>query len=146
MRHLTALLFLTSVAYSAVPEKWLDGIAYVESGNRNVTGDSGRAVGIFQLWEVCWRDISAIRASKGLPVYDYKLASNPAIARSYVSTWLSHLEGKLTLALGRKPSLGELYACYNLGYGGFKARGYKLEACPAITVRAVAKLTAYVRA
>jgi hypothetical protein len=60
------LLSFSSVAHGAKEdskiEKFLDVLAVVESGNRDVTGDNGKAIGHYQIWRVYWQD-SGIKGS-----------------------------------------------------------------------------------
>jgi hypothetical protein len=62
------LLLLSSVAHGATAtedsklEKFLDVLAVVESGNRDVTGDNGKAIGHYQIWRVYWSD-SGVKGS-----------------------------------------------------------------------------------
>jgi hypothetical protein len=56
---------------------------------------------------------------------------------------LDHIEERLLKAMGRNPSLGEIYAAYNLGITGFARRGYRLSDCPESTRRNAAWLVGH---
>lgn len=134
VRHLLAILISASSALAAVPEKWVTLITTVESGNRaDAVGDGTRARGLAQFWRPTWDDCSRVRAAQGLPTWSYGHAHDPVIGAAYARSWLNHLEARLARALGRPPTIGELYAAHNLGFTGFARRGYQLTSCPAIT-------------
>ena len=123
---LLAILSATSAAQtpishlpSPISPHLLSAIAAVESGNRNIPGDHGRAAGPFQLH-------AAACADTGHP---HAAAWTPA-ARDIAATYLTGLFCRLSPVLGRSPSAGELYAAYNLGFAGFQRRGFNHERCP----------------
>ena len=134
MRHLLALLISAGSALAAVPDKWVDLVGWVESRNDpTAVGDGSRARGEMQFWKATWDDCSRQRKAKGLPTWGFSYAHDRAVARLYARSWLDHIDERLTKALRRKPSLGEIYAAYNLGLSGFARRGYRLSECPAST-------------
>jgi hypothetical protein len=114
----------------------LDAIAVVESGNRNVGGDKGRAAGIYQLHAGACADTGN----------DHSAAWWPATARRIAGDYIGQLASALRRNLKRDPSPAELYAAYNLGLRGFARRGFSLARCPSSTRRAAARVAALVRA
>lgn len=136
MRHLLALLISAGSALAAVPDKWVDLVGWVESRNNpDAVGDFSRARGEMQFWRATWEDCSRLRKAKGLPTWGFSYAHDARVARLYGRSWLDSIDQRLTKALGRKPSIGEIYAAYNLGLSGFARRGYRLSECPATTRR-----------
>ena len=116
--------------------QFLDTLEQVESGGRaNAIGDGGRARGSFQFWAVAWKEANRLRASAGMERIPYSKAMDRAAARQQASIYVQHLRGRLARALGRPATAPEVWAAWNLGYDGFKRRGFKLEACPAVTRR-----------
>jgi hypothetical protein len=136
MRHLLALLISAGSALAAVPERWIDLVGWVESRNDpKAVGDGSRARGEMQFWKATWDDCTRQRKARGLPTWGFSYAHDRAVARLYARSWLDHIDERLTKATGRKPSLGEIYAAYNLGLSGYARRGYRLSECPASTRR-----------
>jgi hypothetical protein len=128
MRFALAILFLaTSLTASPSTERMIIALAIVESGNNPAAiGDQGKATGAWQMWESARIDARRYRPSAKT---DIELAG----------AYLDLLESRLITTLKRPPSLQELYAAYNLGFTGFRRRGFNLDKCPAITQRAAAK-------
>ena len=65
-----------------------------------------------------------------LNLQPYSSATNRIIAREYARHYLGWLHSYLTRALHRSPTYPELYAVWNLGPAGFRARGFDLRRCP----------------
>ena len=130
---MTSLLALAAatLASDPVPEAWVDAVEHVESGGRNISGDSGRAAGVFQFWAVAWADCSKVRKKAGLPVHPYSKATDRKVARDYARTWLTYLRNRLTIEIGRPASAAETWLAYNLGMTGFKAHHYQWAFVPA---------------
>lgn len=122
---------VASVVANPVPEAWVDAVEQVESGGRNISGDKGKAAGVFQFWAVAWADCSKVRAKAGLPVHPYHKATDRKVAREYARTWLTYLRNRLTIEIGRPASAAETWLAYNLGLTGFKAVGYQWAFVPA---------------
>ena len=122
--------------------KLIHAVGFVESNNNpNAIGDSGAANGSFQMHRPAWSDCSAWLKSQGFKATPYDQGvNNPAVSHYYCKIYLSLLHRQLARALNREISAGDLYAAYNLGFAGYKRRGFDLSKCPSITQRAVAKL------
>jgi hypothetical protein len=138
-RLLTLLLAATSL--HAITPGQVEAIIFVESsGNPKAIGRLGER-GLAQFFPAAWADTTAYRARHGLPTYGYSTwATDEGVGREYATSWLTLLEERLTTALGRKPTIGEVYAAHQLGFTGFKSKGFDLRKCPAITRIVVARL------
>lgn len=135
------LLLLSAASLSAtVSPAWRDAIIHVESsGNPAAVGRLGER-GLCQFFPAAWADTSRWRRAHGLPVYPYALAHDPEAGLAYASSWLTLLEDRLTAALHRRPTIGELYAAHQLGFSGFRSKGFDLSRCPTITKVVAARL------
>lgn len=140
------LLLLSAASASAtVSPAWRDAIIRVESsGNPAAVGRLGER-GLCQFFPAAWADTSRWRKAHGLPVYSYALAHDPEAGRAYASSWLSMLEDRLTATLHRRPTIGELYAAHQLGFSGFRSKGFDLSRCPTITKVVAARLAKAIR-
>lgn len=135
------LLLLSAASLSAtVSPAWRDAIIRVESsGNPAAVGRLGER-GLCQFFPAAWADTSRWRKAHGLPIYSYDLAHDPEAGLAYASSWLSMLEDRLTATLHRRPTIGELYAAHQLGFSGFRSKGFDLSRCPTITKVVAARL------
>ena len=117
------------------PERFLKAVRHVESsGGQFLVGDEGRSLGEFQLSEAAWLDVNSWREARALKTYDYKAnVMNAFINRVYASNYLTFIHEQLRRRLGRQPSLGEMYAAYNMGLKAFADCGFKLARVNATT-------------
>ena len=117
------------------PERFLKAVRQVESsGGRFLVGDEGRSLGEFQISEAAWLDVNSWREARSLKTYDYREnVMNAFINRVYASNYLSFLHDQLRRRLGRQPTLGEMYAAYNMGLKAFAECGFKLTRVNATT-------------
>jgi len=122
--------------------KLIHAVAMVESGNNpRAVGDQGKANGAFQMWKPAWTDCSRWLEKNGLKSTPYKRGVNdPNISHQYCKVYLSLLHRQLDKALDRDVTAADLYVAYNLGFTGYKRRGFDLRKVPTITQRGVAKL------
>ncbi len=141
MRAQTLMLVL-SVPVACAGAPLVDHIARVETNNRNVTGDKGKALGVWQIHAEAWADVNKYRKERRLKVYPYSAASEPGVARVYASEYLTIMQQRLSPILGRPPTSEETYCAYNLGIEGFKRRKLRLENCPTVTKEGAKKLAA----
>jgi hypothetical protein len=126
-RLLILATLLCATCGQSASERMIIALAIVESGNNPAAiGDQGKATGAWQMWESARIDAKRYRPSAKT---DIELAG----------AYLDLLESRLITTLKRPPSLQELYAAYNLGFTGFRRRGFNLDKCPALTQRAAAK-------
>jgi len=133
---LLPLLLMCAVAKATITPAMLDKVIAIESsGNPSAIGDQGAGLGLAQFHYAAWQDTSAWRVKQGLPVYPFHKALDATIAREYLHSWLSINAVRFTQVTGRKPTLVDLYAIHNLGFTGYRKRGFDIRNCPAITVR-----------
>ncbi len=113
------LLFAFSANLSAINVELLTSIEYVESrGNVRAIGDSGKAFGCLQIWNVVIQDVNRIAKTN----YVHKDAFNRkrafAIAGIYLTYWGKVYKRKT----GKKPTT-EVYArIWNGGPSGWKKK------------------------
>jgi len=92
-------------------ERLLDAIAQVESrSDPNAVGDSGRAIGVYQIHRCYWQDGTRILGVD----WTYRDASDPARARQVVRAYLRHY--------GRDRSLIDMARIHNGGPKGHEKR------------------------
>ena len=134
------LLILAACSLKAVTPGQVEAVISVESsGNPKAIGRLGER-GLCQFFPAAWADTSRWRKAHGLPVYSYALAHDHEAGLAYASSWLSMLEDRLTATLHRRPTIGELYAAHQLGFSGFRSKGFDLSRCPTITKVVAARL------
>jgi len=138
---------LTTSGQSLVDNKLLKAVCLVESNGRttargDVSSDgTARALGAFQFWRPTWDHVTSIRRKAGLPVSTYKDgATNLLWSTRYARTYLQDLEKYLRAQGVTHLTPGLLYAAYNVGPGGLKKRGFRLDRCPPHTQRAAKRI------
>ena len=150
-RFLTAAGCFAFMAVAQAVEingKLIHAVAMVESNNNHrAVGDQGKANGAFQMWKPAWQDCSKWLKRNGFKTTTYEKGVNdPTISHQYCKVYLSILNSQLRRSIGREPSAAELYAAYNLGFTGFKRRGFDISKTPSITQRAAVKLNRFLEA
>tara|TARA_R100000406_G_scaffold4221_1_gene3027 strand:+ start:4759 stop:5373 length:615 start_codon:yes stop_codon:yes gene_type:complete len=150
-RFLTAagcVAFMTVASAVEINGKLIHAVAMVESNNNHrAVGDQGKANGAFQMWKPAWQDCSKWLKRNGFKTTTYEKGVNdPTISHQYCKVYLSILNSQLRRSIGREPSAAELYAAYNLGFTGFKRRGFDISKTPSITQRAAVKLNRFLEA
>jgi len=139
------LILASAICLSAVTPAQVDAIIRVESaGNPAAVGRLGER-GLCQFFPAAWADTSRWRRAHGLAVYPYSLAHDLEAGYTYANSWLTLNEDRLRAALGRPPTIGELYAAHQLGFAGFRAKGFDLSRCPTITRVVAARLAKVTR-
>ena len=125
---------------SLVSNDFLNRVEQIESGgNARAIGDNGRARGSFQFHAAAWQMVNSSRAVRTLPRVRYEShAHDRRIAREFAFDYFTILRRQF-VANGRTPSHADLYAAWNLGFNGYKKRGFDLRRCPEITQRACRK-------
>lgn len=111
---------------SIVTPHFLRALAQLESGNNpRAIGRAGERTQ-YQISRAAWKDgAGLLRCRAPKPPIQYNDQAAPSIAKAY----LQHLESRLATA--RTPiNPATLYAAWNLGYEGFKRRGFSLARCP----------------
>lgn len=143
------VFIMTAIAArgSVVTKEFLDAMECIESGmDARAVGDQGRSRGSYQFKAVAWAQVNSFRAAEGLAAVPYlRGATNRVTARLFAECYLRWLESHLAVALRRSPSRPELYAAWNLGPSGFRARGFLLARCPVGVRDAAGRLENLVR-
>lgn len=113
----------------------IDAIGIHESRMlHSAIGDAGASRGAWQICRAAWDDVNKVRRAQKQNVYAWRIgAHNPVVARIYAREFLAMLTRNLALQLGRPPTVRELYAAYNIGFRGFKKRGFLIANCPMVT-------------
>lgn len=98
----------------------LNALALIESGkDHKAIGDvdhpDGPALGMFQIHQKAWDDISVLRKANNEPTYPYHHALNEAHARQYALTFLRTIISRFRAHHKCPPSIPVLYTCYSLG-------------------------------
>lgn len=117
MKHaiILALFAIASACHAQVPEHLIDALAKVESGgDPKAVGDSGRALGLLQIWDVVVVDVNRYHKTN----YSHKDAFDPVkakdICRKYLAIYATEKR------LGRKPTLEDYARIWNGGPNGHK--------------------------
>lgn len=132
MRVAAILAVATSCAAGEIPDRWVDALAQVETGNRSVRGDRGKARGPHQFHSRAWKDVSVERKKRGEDVHPYSHAWDPAVSSAYAKTWLRMIAVRLAKDTGRWPRPAEVFLAHNMGYEAFREIGFQVcEAPPA---------------
>ncbi len=115
----------------------LQAISSVESGNgRFLYGDDGHSLGEFQICQRAWDDVSAWRRVRGLRTYSYtRHVFDARVNRLYASDYLTLLQQQLATRLKRPPTIGQIYAAYNMGFSSFAECGFRVSRVNAGTAR-----------
>jgi hypothetical protein len=138
---------LSSARAVVVTDAYVDAVGQIEStGGRFTIGDGGRAHGTWQMHAAAWKDVTASRARKGLPTWNYSHAHEPAVARVYARDYLTMLENQLRRVSQREPTVELVYAAYNMGFTRLQNLGFNLERAPRTTRAACARLAPLVAA
>lgn len=139
---LNAILLTVAVSGYAVSPEMLKAVAMVESSNNpNAVGDSGKALGMYQLHKPAWEQVSQQRENAGLKTWSWSYALDKDISAIYASAYMNWLSDGLKKRIGRNPEHWEVYAAYNRGLGGFAKANYKFSSLPAHTQKACQKIT-----
>ncbi|MBI5396333.1 MAG: hypothetical protein HZA91_13640 [Verrucomicrobia bacterium] len=133
---LACLLMAAPAAAIEINGRLLDAIRFAESSNgKMLYGDDGCSLGPYQFGAAAWVEVSSWRARQGRPVYPYdKRVFQESIARSYALDWLRMLRRDFVNATGREPQVMDLYLCYNLGFGKYRALGFDRRRVNRLTV------------
>jgi len=94
----------------------LEAIREVESNNNpDAVGDNGNAIGVYQIWEIYWKDAVEFDPSIG---GEYKDCFNPEYAEKIVLAYWNRY-GTIR-RLGRTPTNEDLARIHNGGPNGYK--------------------------
>lgn len=135
---IVGLAFVSCAHSATIDSKFLDALAIVESNNNpNAIGDNGRSRGAYQIQLAVWQDVNKSRAVDArLP---FGTGSSSIRARDFAFSHLTNLHARL-VKVGITPTCANVYGAWNLGFTGFKRRGFDISRCPIKTQRAAAKL------
>lgn len=122
-------------------DRYVSAVAMVESSGRtNAVGDGGKAVGLHQFHKGTWDMVSRIRRHEGRSTASFNAASIAEWSTAYCVTLTLWNRTRFQAATGRNPSVCDLYAMHNLGFDGYRSRGFRLESCPGITKKACSRI------
>jgi hypothetical protein len=127
---LVALLVLGCTASAQTDARILYAIGQVEGGERLQVGDSGEALGLYQMHPAAWADGNAQLAKEGKPSYPRSSWRSPLSQDLVAFAYLRALRGRLTARGIPSPSPECLALCWNLGFSGAEAIGFRLSAAP----------------
>lgn len=124
---------LTLIAIAAAPllaeqsaPKVLRAISIVESGEDPLAvGDSGRALGAWQMHPEAWKDANDFRAAQGLPRLPRSKWKDPGVQEGVAKAFLCLVQARLARAGVVRPTPGQIALCWNLGFAGAKARNFR---------------------
>jgi len=92
-------------------------IAQVESaGNNQAVGDSGRAIGKFQIWELYWKDGTDYLGVN----WPYSEAQDPQKAEKVVKAYLTRYGNHYQKTTGKKATMEILASIHCAGPDGWK--------------------------
>lgn len=134
------LLFSITASAATISDSFLSRVEQIESGgNARVIGDNGKARGSFQFHAAAWQMVNNSRAVGHRPQARYEShAHDRKVAREFALDYFTILHKQFVKA-GKNPTQADLYAAWNLGFGGYLKRGFDLSKCPTITQRACRK-------
>ena len=124
------LTLMASSSHAAEMGRVLDAVSWAESKGVPTTGDGGRSVSSYQIYDITWRHITEIRKAKGLKTYPHSKHPSESVAREYAKSyleWLSEMHQKHRLA---RPSPEVLYLMYTMGWSAARAIGFDYRLAP----------------
>lgn len=131
-----ALLLGVGLSAAGISDQFLDRLAWLETRNRFLVGDGGKARGVFQFHRATWSEVTRLRRKAGLATTDYQAGTACVTwSRRYARSYLLWLEQNLLQHFGYC-SEQLVYASYNAGLGRVKALNGKLQRLPAVARRA----------
>lgn len=125
---LLALILLSAAPTFArdESEEILRAIALVESGgSRHAVGDGGRAVGAWQMHPKAWQDANDFRRAQGLPALSRAKWMSPGVQEAMAKAFLGLIQTRLARAGVVRPTPTHIALCWNMGFAGAKARGFR---------------------
>ena len=106
--------------------KILRAISQVESGGDPLAvGDSGLAIGAWQMHPEAWEDANAFRKSQGLPRLARSRWREWGVQEQAALAFLCLIQARLAGAGVVNPTPSQIAVCWNLGFAGAKARGFR---------------------
>ena len=134
MKRLLALLIGCSCleAKSIVTEEFIDKVAMIESNyNYNAVGDSGKAIGAWQMHEPAFREACIYMAHRGVARNEWldfadnqkKFAKDPEVGRLACRAYFQILEKQMIKFNVQVTPIG-LYMAYNMGFKGASDKSF----------------------
>jgi len=106
----------------------LRAIALVESGaDLRAVGDGGLALGAWQIHAQAWEDANAFREAMGLPKLSRSRWREAGVQEGVAKALFSVLAARLQRVGVRSPTPGQIALCWNCGFAGAQARGFRLN-------------------
>lgn len=132
------------MAISMPSEKFIDAVAYTESGmDYAAVGDSGRAIGAWQIWATAWETANQFRDSHGFKRINRQTATpseHREIAR-WLLAWHIH---RLRQAGIQTPTAEQIYLSFAMGFYGFSKINFNPQNVGRIHKRALTRLNFYI--
>lgn len=125
------LALATGSVAGEIPDRWVWALGEIETGNRSVTGDRGKAKGPHQFHRAAWAEVSAERKRNHQHIFPYSLAMDKEVSAWYAKTWMLMLATRLAKDTGRWPRPAEVFLAHNIGYEGFRKLGFQVCEAPA---------------
>lgn len=120
------MLFAASCLGSTDDTRLLAAIKVVESnGNPNAVGDSGAALGAYQMHDAAWNDANRLLASRGKPTYPRPKWRSPEAQEAVARAYLEVIRRQLSARGVTNPSPAQLALCWNCGTAGALKRGLR---------------------
>lgn len=134
MKRLLALLLgcVSVEAKSVITEEFIDKVAIIESNfNYDAVGDSGKAIGAWQMHQPAWREACTYLAHHGISRdawLDFadnhkKFGKDPQVSRLACKAYFEILEKQMQ-KLKIKVTPISLYMAYNMGFQGAYSKGF----------------------
>lgn len=122
---------LCALSFQAAATNNICAIAYIESGDKmRAVGAKGERTA-WQILPTTWH--AYVKPGEKLNInsrVDAYVVANRIYAHNYV---------RFVQATGNYPTHIDVYSMWNLGFAGYKRRGFNIDKCPSITRRAAAK-------
>lgn len=132
---MTTQITIASLIFAAVTfahSSELAALRMIESGdNPRARGAKGERTA-YQIMPATWKQY----ADKGMR-YDTRHHADEVASRI-----LTHQRAQFLGIARRQPARAEVYAMWNLGFAGFKRRGFDLARCPLVTQDAAMRFAA----
>lgn len=110
----------------------IPAVALVESGmDHRAVGDSGRALGAWQVWSCAWETANEWRVQHRMTPISRWRWRDPSAQREVAFALLSWHRDRLIANGVLRPTVQQLYLSYAMGHTAFKRIGYNPLLAPA---------------
>ena len=138
------MIAILLMAVAMPSEKMVDAVAHTESNFKHeAVGDSGKAIGAWQVWESAWQTANDFRASHNQTRIRRK-AATPDQHRE-IARWLLAWHMDRLSASGVALTPQHVYLSYSMGFAGFKSIGFNPRLAPPVKQRALIRLNFHLR-